>query len=208
MKSKTFVMVAFLLAAITTARAEVITYAVVDYPNSQVGDLPYTGAQHVRGSTITIDTGATELTGTGIAIPFSDITAATLDLQTTLGDGIYPVNLSPPVSSSLNLMASTSELYLTGSTGYLTLQSGPSGLPLLTGLYYSISSGVGEYSGELSGGIAFFYDSVTASGPSLQNDTIGNSPMLIATVVPEPSAFVLLGIATISLLAYAWRRRK
>jgi hypothetical protein len=54
----------------------------------------------------------------------------------------------------------------------------------------------------------FNYDG-TVNGADLNAVLSGyNQHLSVGAAVPEPSTFVLLGIGVISLLAYAWRRRR
>ena len=191
---------AALLASVTTARANIITYNIVDYPDSQTAIAPYTGVAHVVGSTITVDTGSTVLTDSGIAIPTSDIKSVTLDLQTSNGDYTQQAT-----ASGIGLMASLTQLYLgqQPSPGY------PNFLELYVfqtdALLYVNQSPTPTYSYEYWGSYAFLSQGSNGilSGPSVQGESIGVFPMLIATAaVPEPASLTLLLSALLGLGAF------
>jgi len=59
-------------------------------------------------------------------------------------------------------------------------------------------------------GINLFKDYPQLGSASVPDVSLGTTPMIIATstTTPEPCTLVLLAIGAISLLAYAWRRRK
>jgi len=65
-----------------------------------------------------------------------------------------------------------------------------------------------------SGTYMYLHGAVHSYGPGEWNDNpqhemdIGSNLLGIIETVPEPSTPILLGIGAISLLGYAWRRRK
>jgi hypothetical protein len=206
---------AVLMASISTVWATTITYNIVDYPNNQAGSSPYTGTAHVTGSTITVDTGATTLTGTGISIPFSDITAATVEFQTSLGSLTIPIDISDDGNSyGYNLMASATQLYFnvpTKTAGQLALADSDGNWILYYNDGQGLKGGLNMYEAGDSNGYGIFSVSGTQipNSISLPGQYIGSNPMIIGTApVPEPSSLALLGIGAVSLLAYAWRQVK
>ena len=128
----------------------------------------------------------------------------TLDSSVTLGTIIFKSSQSYNLAGGSNLILQTS--------------SGNASINVLTGSHEisvpvvinsdTVISGAGTL--DLSGGISGPH-TLTILGdlttPSINVDILNVGPTGAMTV-PEPSTFVLLGVGVISLLAYAWRRRR
>lgn len=187
--------------------ADIITYDIANYPESQVGSGEhYIGTATVSG-TITIDTGAAALTAAGIAIPYSDITAGNFEIQAFGSDGgpssarpqDYMGTLLLSLSSGQGLIASTTQLYIEPSDSY-------SDLDLVNGsgfLYWTTASS--DYQGYDPAGYTIFQQTAPAVA-SQPGDAIGTSPMVIAIATPEPASVVLLAVGTAALWLAARRR--
>ncbi len=202
---------AVLFLPVFTARAEIITYNIVDYPDSQAGISPYTGEAHVTGSTITVNFGANAPSPTGTQVPNSSnssLISATLDIQTSKGLFTDQVEDSTDVHG---LMATPTQLYLPlippGSGPYaysLLYLQGDNGLQL----EWVTNSGGGSYEGDDYNGVPIFTSYLSGSVPSVPGGAIGLSPMLIGTVVPEPGTLTLLASALLGLGVVSQRRRR
>jgi len=199
---------AALLALATSARAEqYTTYTIVDYPQPDDRDLSFLDS---FTGTITIPTSEDNATYTyySTSLP-SDLTAT----LTITGPG---VTITTPVTPGFSFAYSAYYGGLQFTPTTVTLLAGNSlrfealdGFDSFLNLYWynqfpaypgyhSLSFGDGN--GSISEVAQFTQSAVDL--PSAGSD------MLIATVVPEPSTLVLLGIGAVSLLAYAWRKRR
>ncbi len=185
-----------MLASTSNAWAEILTYAIVDYPAYQV-DTMTDLVDHVSG-TITADP------TTGL------ISSASF---TIMGTASYTV-ASATISSAVNVSVSPTEITLTSASpdGFLDLKgsTGVSGANSSADLqWYTPANpwvvGTMDWAGYM-GTVGS-----KGSGPLFASGQVAPEfsyyPWVVATVVPEPCTLIFLGIGAISLLAYGWRKR-
>lgn len=197
---------AVLLVSASHCRADIVTYSICDYPVSQaMNDFTY----HVTCSTITIDTGSTHLSASGISIPNADITNVTLNLQTP--SGVISTGLWSQFDS--DLMASATQLYLvepavgwwkTWNLYYDNTNPNPNQVAIE---YIDMPGGC-QYYAYANDGTMLWQGGGADGSQSIPGQQIGASPMIIAQAVPEPTSITLLISGLLGLVgAFHLRRR-
>jgi len=218
---------------VSRANADPITYSLVSYPDGQNGNsisgtittdgnLGYIGAAvNISSITITLS-GYLESSTPDVLVT----STATYTNPTIWGGSLLatPTSLSVPDEGAFSINPANDPAWLSYSP-YVPVpqmywwngQQGPQNISGVTppgnepGYVYAAIAATPPESG------SFYWCDIWATDPTpwvSPGYTVGPSemgyekPMLIATAVPEPSTFALLGIGAVSLLAYAWRRRK
>jgi hypothetical protein len=203
----------------SAAIADNITYNIDDYPLSETCVWPYNGVAHVSGS-ITVSTGSTTLTASGVAISSTDITAATITIQTPYIS--YTSSVNPQSLVAYNLLASTTQLYLQGTGTDEYTWFGELYIPCTNGVQLTYLMGPDTRDGDqYSATDPYGYNIFAASGgngivgnqPSTPGMLMGDDPMVIGTAqpVPEPTTLTFLGMALLGLgvvhfVRGRWRR--
>ena len=198
---------ALFLASVSTAKAELITYDIVNYPSLQAY-LDGPGNVQVSGS-LTID-----YSGTPGPISLGAITGTyTITLPTTPTPTTYTETYSADNSGG-SLYATATTLYvLPGNYLQIRDQNGDDNLTYTNSANTHTWVSNGTYFYIDPDGDYVFQSSFVKNGlqPGFQPAGMWDAShdMVVATVaVPEPSTFALLGIGAVSLLAYAWRKRR
>jgi hypothetical protein len=194
---------AVLLVSASSTRADIVTYSINDYPDSQAWLNPNGPAvAHVSGS-ITVDTGGVPLNTNPLAIPISDIAAANFEIQTP--DATYTGTVASGSISLGGLQATASSLFLTPTNPYswfyLSLATG-------TSLQYSDGTANAIYDAAVQPFSFLFIASDIPAVPSVPSGAIGGNPMVIATAVPEPASLTLLISALLGLAGTFYLRRR
>ena len=163
-----------------------------------------------------------------LATSVSAVTFTTID-NPLAGNGAYQGTFLAAIDGG-NIVGSYVDVYGGGPHGFLlngstfTPLNGPSGATECQAFGIDGSNVVGQYSTTLHHGFLYNGSSYTTiddplgvktfidgiDGNTLVGYYIDSSNVnhgFVATV-PEPSTFILLGLGAITLLGYAWRRRK
>jgi hypothetical protein len=200
-----------LFGVISNAHAGNITYALLDFPSSQLdGDdgTPWHMSGHITtdGSLGLIDINP-PVTG-----------SAFVEGELTFSNASHGVVYTCPIES---IAGSLQQPGLEATTTTLSVPYG-----MLIGFGYGGYDGDDisiEYNNFQGDGWAYYTGTIfpwveakhrwfQQYWESSKTTALGGIPngdaWLIATAVPEPSSLALLGIATASLLAYAWRRQR
>jgi hypothetical protein len=191
------VLIVAMMAYASNAWAEILTYAIVDYPAYQVDTV--TGlTDHVSG-TITAD----PTTGLIVSASF-----------TITGTASYTV-ASATINAAVNVSVSPTEITLTSASpdGFLDLKgsTGVSGANSTADLqWYTPANpwvvGTMDWAGYM-GTVGS-----KGSGPLFASGQVAPEftyyPWVVATVVPEPGTLVLLCMGGLTALAYVRRRRQ
>ena len=189
-----------LLASLSTARADTITYNIVDYPASET-DLINPGTDSVSG-TITTD-------GTIGPLDFSHIVGGSLTFASPNATSTEPLNLA---LSSGNFVASPTQLLVTpGDSSSLVAGINPNPVYPDFTVLFSNNAPSTYFDGILYGTHLFALPDAEFLDPPQQPDTgsIGeNNPWIIAQTVPEPASITLLGSALLGLRLVHLRRRR
>jgi hypothetical protein len=191
---------AVILVNATTARADLITYSIVN-PGAQTDNNG--GLDSIVESTITITGDSLAGFGANDTIPIADITSLgySVTIQNTLDGNVVPVTF-------------------TGS-GPLSDFAGSGGLPTFTGsqiflhnAYLSLNKGGGTLYWRSDSGIFYGFVSPVIyfnnTDQTLLNTVFGSGSdnWLIAQVVPEPATLTLLGSALLGLAGVVYLRRR
>ncbi len=229
----TVVAVLFVAVVLFTnqATADPMTYSFVNYPDGQGGYTTLSGTITTDGTLGTINSSnilsiTISLTLSpnypSIGYPIAGTTYTATNPPTSSGD-----NIESLVATTTSLSLPFGNLF--GINSYPTGAVGP-WVYWVSGAVYGSSPGplnpYGENQDVYEAGVKPSADSgdanvlwndiwATGSVPWVEPGcTVGpqewgdGQPVTIATAVPEPSTLVLLGIGAVSLLAYAWRRRR
>ena len=202
---------AVLLTSVSTARAENITYNLVDYPADEADGI--NGGTDTISGTIITDGTLGYLTTNG---PVSQIIGGSLTFA------------APGVTTEGQLAFDYETVYTPGSALYATPTQLIVGMATVLTLEYQTTSGPGTdsyltynadsyyYAGRIetggSGLLASFFASppvniVTASYPYQWNNSVNINGWVIATAVPEPGTLALLCSGLLGLAVVYLRRR-
>ncbi len=208
---------AVLLTSASPVWADIVTYTIADYPESQIAVSPYTGDVDVSG-TITVDTGATPISNTGITISIDEITAANFSVQTAAGTISGTADLYYSVGFCQGLMATATKLYLEGNQGngsWFRLRDQDPAIGIDWTEFSEYGGGATDYYTMYGPTLTSIFDDEfsTNSGTqmgaaSVPGVAIGGSPMIIATAVPEPGTFTLLISGLLGLVGAFYLRRR
>jgi hypothetical protein len=180
------------LASVSAARADNITYNIIDYPLDQ-------GGHHLSGTIIT-DGVSSNLWGGEIVGGVFVIDGESYSIGKAFGQEANPKGIGP--------IATATEILLPKWGFFLIEHPAPEGSDeWQTIIWNRIGSWMEGYVGKsesASSGPTYWWNDTPASG---LGHIAADDPWVIATAAPEPSSLVLLGIGVASLSVYAWRRR-
>ncbi len=154
--------------------------------NPSPTDQPITQGD-LKSASFTISDGTTTYNPSGLSIT---LTGTPTNLELTSGGALEFLNSNDAQVLKFTGTVSTNE------TMYLVYND------------HSTGKAVNSFVGSLFNGSTSFLFQDTNLSATGTSDKIGTTPMIIGNAVPEPSTFALLGIGAISMLAYAWRRRR
>ena len=164
-------------------------------------------------STVTEVTGSITTDGTQGKLSTSNMLSASVTFDTPSGDFTFPTTFFSVGTGDANgpgLQATTLDgVDVLEFEGFAPAQSLIVGSTTDPGriIWKDLLSTNSQYMSGTYGSNTFSITAVNGAA-TVDGGALGTSPMVIASVVPEPSSLVLLVAGAVSLLAYGWRKRK
>ena len=193
------------------ARADDITYNIVDYPANE-SDQTSAGTDTISGTIIT--------DGTIGPLSTANIIGGTFSFTGPYGTLTGPVTVFDPIG----LQATPTQLLLSpGSDSHVDISTTESNLPTtyppavqgllgMADVEYQNYPGDSTYGGSVAADLpppSLWFGALFRSSPvPTTPGSIGANSSWVVATVPEPSTFVLFCIGAVCLAAHAWRRKR